>query len=311
MIEQVLLLLIFMSAATFTTFIFAPTETESIMLKRIREVRLHTADPLSMEEKELSVPFSRRVLVPAFDALFRRLERVTPAGFQDKLEQRLREAGQPTSVGRFLFAKVTLLLFLGGAFAAGELENILVGRPDPMGLLFAVTGGGAGWVLPDFWLQRVANTRKKKIAKALPDVLDMLCVSVEAGLGFDGAIQKVSEKVGGPTGREFSAYLKEVRLGKTREEALRSLAERVGVPDLQSFAAAVIQADKLGVSLSRILRVQSEQMRVRRRQRAEEQAMATPIKILFPLVFFVFPALFIVLLGPAVIQIAITFGMGL
>ncbi|MEX2356006.1 MAG: type II secretion system F family protein [Thermaerobacterales bacterium] len=307
LLENALLLLVFIGAATFTTFLLAPAEGDAILRKRIREVRLDTADPMTVEERELDEPFSRRVLLPALNRMFRLLERLTPAGVQDKIERRLREAGQPTTAGRYMFVRVTLVFVLAGPLVAREAEALLFGRPEILGLLVAGAAGGLGWVLPEFWLSRLVAQRRKDINKALPDVLDLLCVSVEAGLGFDGAIQKVSEKFGGPTGREFAEYLKEVRLGKTREEALRSLADRAGVPDLQSFAAAVIQADKLGVSLGRVLRLQSEQMRVRRRQRAEEQAMATPIKMLFPLVMFVFPAIFIVLLGPAVIHMMAVF----
>src|SRR5690606_20026233 len=163
------------------------------------------------------------------------------------------------------------------------------------------------WILPEFWVSRLGTQRRATLSRALPDVLDLLSVSVEAGLGFDGAIQKVSEKFPDPTAAEFGEYLKEVRLGKTREEALRNLAERTGLPELKAFAAARIQADRLGVSLSRVLRVQSDQLRTQRMQRAEEAAMQTPIKMVFPLVFFIFPTIFVVLLGPAIIQLVTNF----
>jgi tight adherence protein C len=164
-----------------------------------------------------------------------------------------------------------------------------------------------GWVVPRFWLKRKIAERQHKILKALPDTIDLLTVSVEAGLGFDAAASKIGEKVTGPLGDEFRQYLRLVRMGTVRREAMRELGDRSGVSDLHTFATGLIQADQLGVSMSKVLRVQSEEMRRRRRQRAEEKAMKAPIKMLFPLVFFIFPTIFIVLLGPAVIQLISVF----
>lgn len=174
-------------------------------------------------------------------------------------------------------------------------------------MVLAAAGTVLGLQLPEFWLSRTITRRKKALEKALPDVLDLLSVSVEAGLGFDGAVQKVSEKFSEPTSDEFGSFLKEVRLGKPRADALRNLAQRTGLPDMQTFVAAIIQADQLGVSLSKILRIQSEQMRIKRKQKAEERAMQTPIKLLFPLILFIFPTLFVVILGPLVISFLTTF----
>ena len=175
--------------------------------------------------------------------------------------------------------------------------------PLTQSLSLVASGLGLGFYLPLIWLNRRIGKRQHDMERALPDALDLLTISVEAGLGFDAAIAKVSEKFDNELGRAFARVNAEVRLGKIRREALRDMANRAGVQDISNFIAAVIQADQLGVSLSKVLRVQSEQMRIRRRQRAEELAAQAPIKMLFPLVFLVFPSIFIVLLGPAAIQI--------
>jgi tight adherence protein C len=183
------------------------------------------------------------------------------------------------------------------------LPTYLLGAALPQLGLLLISGLGLGFYLPLLWLNLRVRRRQREMERALPDALDLLTISVEAGLGFDAAMSKVSEKSDNELSRAFARVNAEIRLGKLRREALRDMANRAGVQDISNFIAAVIQADQLGVSLSKVLRVQSEQMRVRRRQRAEELAAQAPIKMLFPLVFLVFPSIFIVLLGPAIIQI--------
>lgn len=162
--------------------------------------------------------------------------------------------------------------------------------------------GIVGYLVPDIMLNAWKNERQNKILKDLPDILDMLSVSVEAGLGFDAALQRVVEKIKGPLSEEFRQALNEIKLGKPRREALKDLAVRVEVDDVSTFISSLIQADQLGVSIANVLRVQADQVREKRRQRAEEKAQKAPIKILIPLVFFIFPAIFVILLGPALIQ---------
>ncbi|NLW45458.1 MAG: type II secretion system F family protein [Syntrophomonadaceae bacterium] len=162
--------------------------------------------------------------------------------------------------------------------------------------------GIVGYLVPDVMLNAWKNERQNKILKDLPDILDMLSVSVEAGLGFDAALQRVVEKIKGPLSEEFRQALNEIKLGKPRREALKDLAARVEVDDVSTFISSLIQADQLGVSIANVLRVQADQVREKRRQRAEEKAQKAPIKILIPLVFFIFPAIFVILLGPALIQ---------
>jgi len=166
-----------------------------------------------------------------------------------------------------------------------------------------VGSAALGFFLPILWLRSKTRARQTEIIKSLPDALDLLTITVEAGMGFDGALQKVAEKWDNELAKGFSKVVQEMRLGIPRREALRNMDRTMGVPDVTTFVAAIIQAETLGVSIAKILRIQSEQMRVRRRQRAEEQANKAPIKMLFPMVFLIFPALFIILLGPAVLII--------
>jgi tight adherence protein C len=165
-----------------------------------------------------------------------------------------------------------------------------------------------GYLLPTIWLRLRISRRQGDILRALPDALDLLTISVEAGLGFDAAMTKVTEKWDNQLSRAFVRVLVEIQMGTLRRDALRGMAERAGVPELTSFVAAIIQADQLGVSLARVLHIQSEQMRIRRRQRAEELAHQAPIKMMIPLVFLIFPALFVVLLGPALPSLRSAFG---
>ena len=208
--------------------------------------------------------------------------------------QRLLVAGSPWNLqaSEFLAIKgaVTIGLALVGFFIARSILGVLIGALS-------------GWLLPDCWLKTKSDRRQVQIQKSLPDTLDLLCVSVEAGLGFDAAVAKVVEKSTGPLAEEFGRLLQEIRMGKPRRAALKDMAHRSQVEDLGTFITAIIQADQLGVSIGNVLNIQSQEMRRKRRQRAEEAAMKAPVKMLFPLIFFIFPALFVVLLGPALIQI--------
>jgi tight adherence protein C len=165
-----------------------------------------------------------------------------------------------------------------------------------------------GYVLPGIWLGQKIGRRKKNILKALPDAIDLLSISVEAGLGFDQALSRVAVKWDNELGWEFQRTLSEIRVGKTRREALKELAARTGVDDLSTFVTSIVQADQLGVSITQVLRIQSAQLRQRRRQRAEEQAHKAPIKMLFPMVFLIFPAIYVIILGPAVPQVMRSLG---
>ncbi|NPA27291.1 MAG: type II secretion system F family protein [Chloroflexi bacterium] len=255
----------------------------------------------SIEEFELQQPFTERVLIPIARRVGEILSRFTPqkallATEQDLVRAGLRGKIDPTLFLAIRFFLAITFLFLGlmlGRMAASPTFRRLT-------LVLGVGFGLLGYYLPMLWLRSRINRRKKVIQKALPDVLDLLSIAVEAGLTFDGAIQQVVERWDNEVSVEFGRVLREMQLGKSRRDALRDLAQRIDLPELTSFVAAVIQAEQLGVGLTKILRIQADGMRLKRRQRAEEEARKAPIKMLFPLAFLIMPALFIVLLGPAV-----------
>lgn len=266
-----------------------------------------TERPLSLEEMELQQPFSQRVVVPVTRALLAVLGRMSPKQSNERIRQNLMQAGNPGNLTPIMFSgiriglAVLLLVLFGLVVWAAQIA-------PPMNFIYPILGGAIGYVLPGIWLGQQIRKRKNNLVKALPDALDLLTISVEAGLAFDSAMQRVAEKWDNELSREFKRVLTDVRLGRVRRDALRDMVTRCGVDDVQTFIAAVIQAEQLGVSISKILRVQSDQMRIRRRQRAEEKAQQAPIKMLFPMVFLIFPALFVVILGPAVPRLYESFG---
>lgn len=258
-----------------------------------------TERPLTLEEMELQLPFSQRVLVPISRTLLNVLGRFSPKASNEKIRHNLQMAGSPGNLTPTMFSGIRLVL---SAFLLVIFGLVTWSARVPLinALLYTLLGTGVGYILPGIWLGQQIKKRKDNLIKGLPDALDLLTVSVEAGLAFDSAMQRVSEKWDNELSREFKKVLTDVRLGKVRRDALKDMVARCGVDDVQTFIAAIIQAEQLGVSISKILRVQSDQMRIRRRQRAEEKAHQAPIKMLFPMVFLIFPALFVVILGPAV-----------
>ncbi len=301
--EYLLLFFTFALAAGFTAFVLAPSEEEALIKLRAREVRFRARAATEVEEAALAEPLLRRLLGPGLARVKEALLKRTPQGTRAWLRARLREAGDPLDLGSFL----ALRLYAALAGLAGAWLLLLPRLATGLGWLpVLLLGGAAAYAassLPSFWLGRLISRRKQAIRRSLPEVLDLLCVSVEAGLGLDGAIQQVAERYHGPLADELAYCLKEMNLGKTREEAWRNLAQRVNLADLNLVVSAIVQAERLGASLATVLRVQADDLRERRRQRAEEQARQVPVKLLFPLVFFIFPAVFVVILGPAVIQI--------
>lgn len=229
-----------------------------------------------------------------------------PSARREVLGQRLAQAGYSgTAVGRFLGLKV-VGLGLGGIILAGP--GLLSGHLTGQVALLGLVGALLGWRLPEVWLVRRIATRQRQIVRALPDALDLLVICVEAGYGLEAALAQVARRMRGPLAEEIGRTLQAMALGKRRREALRDLAARTGVADLQSFVVALLQADQLGVSIAPVLRAQAETLRLRRRQRAEEQAAQAAVKMLFPLVLLIFPALLIVILGPAALRLIEFFG---
>jgi tight adherence protein C len=253
----------------------------------------------SLEELEMEQPFQDRVLFPLLRRLSRIGRRLTPRSAMDNLRQELVEAGSPSGMGpaEYLGIRVVTAIGLSGIVM---VLFVLSGADLLLGIGLSAFMLLLGYMLPGYWLKSRISARKKSVQKSLPDAIDLLTISVESGLGFDPALSRVIEKWDNELTREFGRMLSEIRMGKSRREAMREMATRVNVEDLNVFTSSLIQADQLGVSISQVLRVQSQQMRMRRRQRAEEQAHKAPVKMLFPMVFLIFPALYIVLLGPAI-----------
>jgi tight adherence protein C len=255
------------------------------------------AKPRNLEELELQRPMSERTLKPIIQGLSGLIARFYPANTARSLELKLKKAGmETTSTDTFLGIKgiVAIVVALLGSLLVNALtlDGTLTAGAVPVGLIL-------GFMLPDFYLSNRAQSRNNTILRSLADALDLLTISVEAGLAFDAGVQRVTEKLKGPLSDEFKRAGQEMRIGKSRAEALRGIVERTDCKELANFISAVIQADQLGVSMSKVLRVQSETLRVERRQRAEEKAARTPVLIMLPTVGCIFPSLFIVILAPA------------
>src|SRR5207342_753851 len=259
----------------------------------------------NLEELELQQPFLERTLRPLAQRLSRSSNRVASASLREQTEKRLALAGNPGDLRVADWLGIKAVGAIVGALLFFFLFGIvgLLGFPPAIGLVMSVIGAFFGYTIPEFWLGGRVKKRQKAILMMIPDALDLLTISVRAGLGFDAALGKVVEKLNGPLSDEFRRALAEVRVGKARRDALRDIIPRTEVPALSNFIGAIIQAEQLGVSISKVLQVQSEQLRIERRQRAEEMAAKAPIKMLFPLVGCIFPSLFIVILGPAIILI--------
>lgn len=303
-------LLVIGSVTTFVAIVLLVASVSTSILERravyrsLRSVRdIDLGSTGELRRQHLSVPVASRLLVPLMRRLTRLGRRLTPVSVIERLEQELQYAGSPPKwdAGRVLAMKV----LLPPVFIAA----VVVGGPTLLGigllqlLVAAALLAFVGWYLPEWIVRSKAAKRQAQIQRELPDALDLLSITVEAGLGFDSALSRVSREVKGPLGQELYRVVQEIQLGEDRADALRSLGERNDLDELRSFVLAMIQADILGIAVSNVLQVQARELRLKRRQRAEERAQKLPVKIVFPLILCIFPALFVVLLGPAVIQI--------
>ena len=256
-------------------------------------------------DEQLAKPLAQRTIGPLVLRFSNFLRRFTPVGYLEKIDHQLVLAGSPGNLDSASFVVITVLLTVVGLFGAFFLVDY-GGDTLQRVVLFALPIA-LGFFGPNAWLQRKIADRQAAMLRALPDVLDLLVISVEAGLGFDAALSRVVGTVPGPLSEEFFRMLQETRVGVVRRDAMRHLMDRTDLDELRSFILAMIQAEAFGVTIARVLRVQADEMRVKRRQRAQEKAFAAPVKLVFPLVFCIFPALFIVLLGPAAIKIGEAF----
>src|SRR5688572_32573392 len=262
----------------------------------------------SLEEIELSQPFSERVMIPIIRRVGEFSARFTPQKAIQDTARKLELAGNPWPIdaATFLAIRFILAVVLGGFLVA----IVLISPPSNPSDNFLYIGGAtfAGFFLPHLMLTSRITRRQKDIRKAMPDALDLLTICVEAGLGFDAAMSKVAEKWETELALAFSRVIREVQLGKVRRDALKDMSDRLGIAEMTSFVAAIIQSEQLGVSMAKVLRIQADQMRVKRRQRAEEEAHKAPIKMIIPMALLIFPTIMIIILTPAAIQIMTSLG---
>jgi tight adherence protein C len=259
-----------------------------------------------VRDQEMLAPISERVFSPFLSGLAGIAARFTPQGYREQVARKLVLAGSPADLN---VDQILVLKLLGLVSGLVWLPIVVVGLhlSGLMAFVFVIVLWAISFMGPDVYLSRKIESRQHEIAVQLPDILDLLVISVEAGLGFEQALERTSTAVPGPLSDEFRRMLRETRYGATRAEALRAMDERCEVSELRTFIMAMLQADTFGVSISRLLRTQADEMRVRRRLRAQEQAQKAPVKMLFPLVFCIFPSIFVVILGPAMIQLMTTF----
>jgi tight adherence protein C len=254
---------------------------------------------------DLEIPFVDRVLKPSIEAIARTFGSILPASLLASIQQQLIMAGNPMSLNAFVTFWAILLAACGGLglmlFVSLPADMIMQKLAATAVLLMLA------WMFPRMWLKSKLKNRQKLVTKGLPDAMDLVTTCVEAGLGLDAALARVAEKTEGPLAQELQIMMRDVALGKLRREAMQELADRIGVEELTSFITSIIQAEQLGVGIAQVLRVQADQLRTKRRQKAERSAHEAPIKMIFPLVLFIFPAFMVVILGPAGIRIAGTF----
>ncbi len=281
----------------------APPSDVELVERRVRDYAAATgaaSPPPTLDELELQMPFAERVIRPQLARLAKARARATPEQTRQELQRKLNLAGRPYgleatefTVVRYLFTGVMTLLSFGLGRTFGGFASVL----------FTIGGGLLGFFLPLLWLMQLVNTRRSEIEYTLPNAIDLLSVSVEAGLSFESALATVAEKLEGPLASEFLQSLQEIRLGRPRLEALDDLGRRVGVEEVHNLVQSIIQSAQLGTPISQILTLQADEIRRQRRQRAQELGARAPLKMLIPMVTCIFPTLWVMLLGPAILLI--------
>lgn len=291
------------AAVLITIGLRSPQDDEYNLQERLNEYMMRGEQP-NLEEIEMSRPFTERIIYPVARRFGELALKFTPQNALQVTERKLELAGNPGRIDPTTFLALRFICFgaIGAlmilVFSVTDLAWPL-SRKLIIGLIMTVVG----FFLPQMWLESTIARRQKSIRLSMPDALDLLTICVEAGLGFDAAMNKVVEKWQTELSLCFSRALREMQLGKLRRDALKDMADRIGIPEMTSFVAAVIQSEQLGVSMAKVLRIQSDQMRIRRRQRAEEEAHKAPVKMLLPMGGLIFPTLLIVLLTPAALKL--------
>jgi tight adherence protein C len=285
-------------AVLLITYGLASSPSKDAVQQRLEQL---ITQPKTLEELELQAPLFERTLRPLVQRLSRLVNRGDQGGVIARQDLKLERAGYPGGLrgADWMGVKLLSTLIFGGGIAL-----LMLGTGGiQMALLFGLGGAALGYMLPEFWLGGRARKRSWEMVLQLPDALDLLTISVEAGLGFDAALAKVVEKMEGPLVMEFRQALAEIRMGRSRKDALRDVVARADAQPISNFIGAIVQAEQLGVPIAKVLQIQSQQLRIERRQRAEEMAAKAPVKMLFPMVGCIFPTIFIVILGPAIVTV--------
>ena len=277
-----------------------PDAIDDIALQKRLEDFAQRGETVDLEKIELSQPFTERIIYPLARRVGEIATKFTPQNALNNISKQLELAGSPANLDPTMFLALQFIAaVLFGGFLILVFAFAKIGWPLGLRLIIVALFFVIGFYFPQLWLGSRITRRQKEVRKAMPDALDLLTICVEAGLGFDAAMAKVSEKWENELSLAFARVIQEVQLGKLRREAMRDMSDRLGLPEMTSFVAAIIQSELLGVSMAKVLRIQSEQMRVKRRQLAEEAAHQAPIKMLIPMALLIFPALMVILLAPA------------
>jgi tight adherence protein C len=280
-----------------------PRQEEDPLEARLAEFS-QRGENVSLEEIEMSQSFQERVVYPLLRQFGEMAARFTPQNALQDITQKLERSGKAGWIDASMFLSLRFVAaFVFSVVAFFLFTFSTVKQPLPTAILYSLIAMVLGFFFPQLWLNEQIKKRQQEVQKALPDALDLLTICVEAGLGFDAAMSNVAQKWDNELSLAFARAIREVQLGKVRRDALRDMADRIDLADLTSFVAAVVQSEQLGVSMAKILRIQADQMRMRRRQLAEEKAHQAPVKMLLPMVGFIFPSIFIVLMTPAVLRI--------
>ena len=298
MSPELLIAVLAAGAVLLITYGVAARPSEDAVQARLSQL---VVAPRTVEEMELQQPFFERIVRPTIQRLARAGRR-QEGGMIARIDAKLERAGYPGGLRGADWVGVKLMSLIAFVVLFFLLATLLTGSPI-LGLFFGIGGAAFGYIAPEFWLGRKMRARSYAMILQLPDALDLLTISVEAGLGFDAALSKVVEKMEGPLIDEYRQALAEVRMGRSRRDALRDVANRADAQPVSNFIGAIVQAEQLGVPIAKVLQIQSNQLRIERRQRAEEAAAKAPVKMLFPMVGCIFPTIFIVILGPAIIKV--------
>ena len=296
---EIIIAIVAAAAVLLITYGLAAKPPQDAVQARLSQL---VVQPKTLEEYELNQPFYERTVRPLIKRLSKFGRRGDQGGVIARTDAKLEKAGYPGGLRGADWMGVKVLSAIVFAVLLFLVGLLLLQEPA-LGFLFSMLGLGLGFMAPEFWLGRRIKARSEAMVLQLPDALDLLTISVEAGLGFDAALAKVVEKMDGPLIDEYRQALAEVRMGRTRREALRDIVKRCDAPPVANFIGAIVQAEQLGVPIAKVLQIQSNQLRIERRQRAEEAAAKAPVKMLFPMVGCIFPTIFIVILGPAIVTV--------